>query len=274
MKHSCFVIPCHPPKFAFLSKLLASYRKFFEDDDVLIVFSSKEERNLFRRTYADLTPRSVIHCPASQRKNIVTEKKFHGLRAAFDLGYKYAGVIDAECLFLRHLDYDAYFRKWFARRTFYGTQQMVSHRKFMHKLVTRPKRFFPFEDQARLTAATRDDSLYCWFNNVPIYECESFLTLFEWFTYDALHFEDFDNTIYMYHLILNYHFNIEEITSNGRPVHTVFGFMENQRKLLLHMPLCEFAAILHKIRPLWCTDPDESFNPEIMLRFHLDRTHI
>lgn len=273
MKRSAFLIPCHPPKFPFLGPLLLSYRRFFDDHDIFVVFTSEAEREQFRRSVPDLDPRYFIHGATCTKENVITTKKFKGVNDAFALGYDYVGVIDAECLFLKHLDYDAYFRQWFAARRFYGSEQTSAHHDYKQKLAEAPKRFFSEAQRARIDEANPNNRLYCWFNNVPIYERESFEPLFARFSYDQLIFEDFDYTIYMYHLIAEHGFTIEVIEVDGRPIQTEFGFLENQPRLYRTQSISveQFATVMRWMQPLWVVLPHERFNPEVMLRFHLDR---
>jgi hypothetical protein len=272
MKKSAFLIPCHPPKFHFLGPLLRSYREFFADDDVFVVFTSEAERALFSDQFPDLAPRYFIHGVGCSSGNVITTKKFKGLNDAFTLGYDYLGVIDAECLFLKHLDYDAYFREWFAARCFYGSEQTPSRPDFKRRLMEGPKRFFNDEQRARIDAVNPNNRLYCWFNNVPIYERETFKPLFARFTYDELIFEDFDYTIYMYHLIAEHGFRMKAIEVDGRPIQTEFGFLEDQQRLhaMNLLSIEQYATVMRWMRPLWALLPHHLFNPEVMLRFHLD----
>ena len=191
----------------------------------------------------------------------------------FLLGYDYVGVIDAECLFLKHLDYDRYFREWFPGRCFFGTEQTSTYHEFKQKIREGPKRFFNDTQRSRINEVNPNNRLYCWFNNVPIYERQSFESLYERFTYDELIFEDFDYTIYMYHLIAEHGFTMQMIKVDGRSIQTEFGFLEDQPRLhRMHLISIEqYATVMRAIRPLWVVLPHRDFNPEVMLRFHLDR---
>ena len=273
MKKSAFLIPCHPPKFHFLGPLLRSYHQFFDDNDIFVVFMSEAERDQFRVDFPDLDPSYFIHGAGCTKGNVITTKKFKGLNDVFALGYDYVGVIDAECLFLKHIDYDTYFRGWFAARRFYGSEQTSTYREFKQRLLEAPKRFFNDEQRAKIDEVNPNNRLYCWFNNVPIYERKSFEALFEGFTYDKLIFEDFDYTIYMYHLIADHGFTMEVINVDGRPIQTEFGFLEDQRRLYrMHsISIEQYATVMRWMRPLWVVLPHDLFNPEVMLRFHLDR---
>jgi hypothetical protein len=272
MNKSAFLIPCHPPKFHFLGPLLRSYRQFFDDDDIFVVFTSEAERDQFCVQFPDLDPRYFIHGAGCTRDNVITTKKFKGLNDVFALDYDYVGVIDAECLFLKHLDYDTYFHEWFAARRFFGSEQAPSHHRFKEKLLEGPKRFFDADQRARIDEVNPDNRLYCWFNNVPIYERTTFARLFARFAYDQLIFEDFDYTIYMYHLVADHGFTMLAIEIDGRPVQTRFGFLEDQQRLCrTHLVSIEqYAAVLRWMRPLWVLEPHDLFHPEVMLRFHLD----
>jgi hypothetical protein len=273
MKRSAFLIPCHPPKFHLLGPLLRSYHEFFDDNDLFVVFTTEAERDQFRVQFPDLDPRYFIHGAGCTKDNVITTKKFKGLNDVFALGYEYAGVIDAECLFLKRLDYDTYFREWFAGRRFYGSEQTSAHYEIKQRLLEAPKRFFNDEQRTRIDNAN-PNNLYCWFNNVPIYERKSFEPLLERISYDELLPEDFDYTIYMYHLIAEHGFTMETIKIDGHPIKTNFGFLEDQPRLYgMHLISIEqYATVMRWMRPLWVVLPNDLFNPEVMLRFHLDRT--
>jgi hypothetical protein len=114
MKRSAFQIPCHPPKFRFLGALLRSYHQLFDDGDIFVIFTSEAERREFRRQFSDLDPRWFIHGEGCTKDNVVTTKKFKGLNDVFALGYEYVGVIDAECLVIKYVDFDTSLGFWFA----------------------------------------------------------------------------------------------------------------------------------------------------------------
>ena len=272
MNGSAFLIPCHPPKFEFLAPLLRSYRRFFDDNDIFVVFTNEAERDQFRSEFTDLDPRYFVHGAGCTSENVITTKKFKGLNDVFALGYDYVGVIDAECLFVKHLDYDAYFREWFAARRFYGSEQTSGYNEFKPSLLESPKRFFNDQQQARIEEVNPDNRLYCWFNNVPIYERKSFEPLFERFTYDELRYGDFDHTIYMYHLIAEHGFTMKAIEVDGRPIQTNFGFLEDQQRLCCThlLSIEQYATVMRWMRPLWAVLPHDLFNPEVILQFHLD----
>lgn len=274
MKNSAFLVPSHPPKFPFFGSLLRSYRQFFDDNDIFAIFTSEAEREQFRVAFPDLDPPCFLHGEGCTRDNVITTKKFKGLNDLFALGYEYVGVIDSECLFLKHFDYDTYFRGWFAARRFYGSEQTPECHEFKRRILDGPLRFFNDGQRARIEKVNPKNRLYCWFNNVPIYERNSFETLFEGFTYQSLIFEDFDYMIYMYHLIAEHGFTVEEIKIDGRPVPTSFGFLEDQPRLCRSGLLSteQYATVMRWMRPLWAVLPHDLFNAEVMLRFHVDRT--
>lgn len=273
MKESAFLIPCHPPKFPYLGPLLRSYGQFYGDNDIFVVFTCEEEREQFRVQFPDLNPRYFIHGRDCTKGSVITTKKFKGVNDVFSIGYDSVGVIDAECLFLKTIDYDSYFRRWFRARRFFGSEQAPGSRARSQRLLEAPKRFFNDEERTKIDEANPSNRLYCWFNNVPIYERKSFAPLFERFTYDGLISHDFDYTIYMYHLIAQHGFSIEAIKVNDRFVQTHFGFVEDQQRLCSTQStsIQEYAIAMQWMRPLWAVIPHELFNPEVMLRFHLDR---
>ncbi len=268
MKTSCFVVPVHPPKFAFLTKFLKTYNEHF-NDDVIVVFSSKEDVITFKKANSELVFESCVYDKVVS--NVITEKKFHGLKYAFSKGYDFVACVDVECEFLKSVNLTSSFERWFSRKKFYAS---LSDEKEVAKIMQIPTKFFA-EHSEKLRQLTFDYKAYFWFNDVPVYERDTFSRCLSTIEYDKLSTKqklqkyDWDYLLYAYFLLLNADFSLDLIQINNNTVKAPYGFLENQGFESSDV----FAKALTLIRPMWVKDYDPSFPDEIFMRFHLDRNN-
>jgi hypothetical protein len=176
MKLSCFIVPIHPPHFAFACNLLASRDRFLPDLDIFFVFSSLEDCEKFKALKASI--HKVIICneevrSLNKKTGIVTFKKFFGLDYVFACSsYRYAGVVDAECEFTKAVDVDRLFQEFCEAKTLYSSACRARWQIRSNKACAK---VFPRNIYLRLKMITNQFSQNFWFNQIPIYEKGSYL---------------------------------------------------------------------------------------------------
>ena len=199
MKKSCFLAPVHEAKFNYAIELIKSYNNYFDDSDIYLVFSSKEEEDKFKELSQNLKYNSIIY-EDEYVEGIITSKKYYGLNYLFsNTHFENVAVIDVDTLFTDFKDYDQMFTDYnndiviYANRTKYGDGIVQSCYKFFNE-----------EDKQKIKETTKDN--YFWFNEVPIYHKEKFLEFVNYIDYQnrykELTWQNFDFVIYGYFLVL------------------------------------------------------------------------
>lgn len=261
MNISCFIAPIHPPKFNYALTLIKSYNKFFDDDHFFFIFSTEEDEYIFRELAVGLKYSSIIYT-GDVTDGIITLKKFYGLNWIFSkTNFKNVAVIDVDCVFTRYMNYDELFSKYNDNITLYFTQGTAW---YCCNIVRSPLKFFNDEDINKLNDII-DNSLYFWFNDIPIYDKNKFTEFMEYINYKNIYkniaHTDFDFIIYGYFLLIKRYaegkcFNIQ----------TEFGFLENQDII----PQNIFSEIFHTYEPMWIKYPIENMVNAFLL-LHTDR---
>jgi hypothetical protein len=273
MKLSCFIVPIHPPHFAFACNLLASRDRFLPDLDIFFVFSSLEHAREFRRIKCSLFRQIVcneelfIFCQKqSKYKGIIVLKKFFGLDHVFRFfHYRYAGVIDAECEFTKAVDVDKLFQEFCGRKTFYSS--MTSHKQ-TRTVNKQCGKFFPREVYCKLKKVSGNFTQHFWFNQIPIYEREPYLDFRKKFivkppltTGPAI----CEYTLYGYFLLVYYDWSLDSVdrlvSTTKLPLLGSLSESAQGQKVALNV-----AKILHSF---WSKERivDES----VFMVYHLDR---
>lgn len=266
MINSCFVVPVHPPKFSFLVDLLKTHNINKISEEVIVVFSSEQDKLQFKQEnpgliYDCCVYNNVIAC-------VITEKKFFGLKYAFNKGYKYAACIDAECDFIKSLNISKAFEHWFERKKIFATLTNTSD---LHNIAASTSKFFPNQEDKYLKIS-RNNKAYFWFNDIPIYEKDSFYECLKYIDYDnkkkIFRKCDWDFLIYGYFLLLHKGFELDILSVNEKEIYTSYGFMESQSEINSDI----FKKILHDItNPMWVKNYEQSMPDSIFMRFHRDR---
>lgn len=266
---SCFVIPVHEPKFGFLAELLESGKKHFGDDlRVIVVFSSEYEREKFSKRHPHLSFHPTVCMPTSGC--VITEKKFHGIRYAFEAfsDTDFVACVDSECMFVRNVDVDSLFERWFDRKEIFASYGSDDAVVMINSASA--KRLFPlYEDQIK--TLTNDYRSYFWFNDIPIYERLSFVRCLDFIDYEhvkrSMRRSDWDFIVYAYYLFLRENFSLKMVEIDGKPVISPYGFLENQGNI--DADVLKFS--LEQMRPMWIKTYDPSFSNDIFMTFHRDR---
>lgn len=255
MNKVSLVIPCHPPKFDFLKNLILSTQEHKIDTDIFVVFSSEDDSKLFG-IYGLPNYNSLVY-KGPVNPGIITNKKFYGLYEAFKSS-EYVAAIDSECVFTKHVDIYEKFKKFHDKKTIYGSH---SHNELIARIRTGPIKLF--DENAKRCLVNFMNS-YFWFNQIPIYEKNTFLDFYSKLGVGTDHFMnsinqfDFDFIIYCYYLFVyqEWNFITFNITKN-------YSIMEDSKTV------DNLQDIFNQMEPYWTRkglELDSSF-----MKFHLDR---
>lgn len=266
MKNACFVIPIHPPKFKFGIHCLMSYSKFYDDDHVYLVFSSRKDYDDFEKIALGLKYRAVI-CPPLVSSSPTTEKKFSGMKYIFETtDFEYIAAIDIDSEFTKHVDYADLFEKCYNRGTVYGNAYEFSP----FPILEAPLKFFKQADVIKLNSFTEKFRAYFWFNDIPVYKKSDFLDFLNYIDYYRngyrLTWFDFDYILYTYYMIVKDKFKIEPIIVNGSPLNA--HFIEDQKIL----DPTDFKQAFEQVKPMWVRkDIDSPAMANTFMNVHVDR---
>jgi hypothetical protein len=258
VKNSCFIAPIHEPKFDYALELIKSYNTHFDDDHFFFVFSSIDEESKFRNITGNLRYRSIIY-DGVINSGIITLKKYHGLNHVFSTtDFKNVAVIDVDCQFIRNVDYDAMFQQHNDSTVLYGNKAV-----FVQQIIDSPNKFFSKDDVDVIRSVT--NNLYFWFNDIPIYQKESFVEFMDYInysdTYESIKWEDFDYIIYGYYLLLKGYAKLIKIDFT-----TGLSVIEEQDKI----PSDKFVKIFNSYDPMWIKNPINNMK-NVFIILHVDR---
>lgn len=204
----CFAVPTFPGHYLYALNFMKSFSEYRYDQqaDLFFIFTSPEERDGFMPCNSIVLPKSLR---IMKNRGIINIKKFYALMQLKD-EYEYIIVIDDECLFCRTVDLYEICRSFFERKMLYGNIVEDAPWDFPHIVPECCKKFFDRETQKKL-----DCPLYLWFNQIPIYKASTLKDFFK--TTDMGHrihqltFTDFDYYVYMFYLIAQCNFNVQDI---------------------------------------------------------------
>jgi len=274
MKDACFIVPVHEARFeSDVLPLIESYHVHYGDDHLFLVFSTKEEFEVFSK----MSPVDFIYQPIIVDYELtyskpITEKKFYGLRWVFEnTDFKYAGVVDCDARFIDRKDYALLFRDYHDRKKVFSSR--VENKGINEKVGLESCYYnFDCDDFAEIVLRTDNFLQYFWFNDIPVYERETFKAFDEYVQPNgvemrSLKYTDFDYNLYTwYRIISDTEFELVDIApglnlKNG-------SFLECQNEIEQEL----FEEVIEKIQPMWLVDPSGYEDmPKLFMRFHTDR---
>lgn len=270
MKTSCFLVPVHPPKFDFAERLLESYAEYFDDDHVFLVFTNGDDCKAFEQKYPELKYQSII-CGLDiiNGTNVINVKKLYGIKWIFDnTEFLQIGVIDADSLFFRYMDYNQKFVNYLLNRKIYG--HTVDKNGFMSSNIESCVRYFDDKYKGFIEKETRNYNVFFWFNDVPVYQKQSFLEFCEYVKMEKIYrdikWHDFDYIFYAYFLMVKGYMNLEVLN-----YHIPFSdgsFIELQKRI----PVDLFREHYNIMNPMWIFDPIDTVDMKnTFMLVHIDR---
>jgi hypothetical protein len=270
VKKSCIIAPIHAPHFlTYGIDFIGSYNRYFNDSDIFLIFSSKEESDQFKLIAGDLKYESIV-CTEQLGVSPITQKKFFGLKYIFEnTSFDRVGVIDVDTAFLKYIDYDKCFEDYIKNKKIYsgfGTQPHVKN------IISSPLKFFEEEDREKIKKATHDLNAYFWFNELPIYNKKYFLDFLDYIDYKNSKYKlvcnDFDFIVYAYYLIIKNFATLDFLKIDNEIISLPIGFIEEQKII---DPIV-FQKIVDYIKPMWlCNCMDPEYMENVFIKLHLDR---
>lgn len=181
MKNTTTIVPIHPPKFNYGLEILQSFEKYM-DGDLWFVFSTIEDYFSFKSlSNKDILGFVIPPHMIGANTNIINAKKFYGISEAFRMGYKYVAVLDSEAEFVKSFDTDVVYKEIFESKTFkannsknteYGSGGFVTYETALA---------LGLENNFILKTKTKDFNLYWWFNELCVYERDTFNEFYVWY---------------------------------------------------------------------------------------------
>lgn len=279
MDHSAICAPVHPPMFTHAVNFVNSYRKFYIDEDLFLIFSREEEARLFSLECDRTLYRSIIVDDLYIREGasgIVSRKKFYGLKHIFkNYNYQFVAAVDADSIFIQRKKYSLLFEDFYNRATLYTSisTDLLAHLSIaMDPIAMFKGRLEPFRDMLFRFGATGN---YFWFNDIPVYRRDIFSMM--WVDLDldepACINSNFDFIIYgCYSLVSNWLKHSVLTHKDGSPlVSPRWSVLEDQ-----HLMSSEtFNALARIIQPMWLVQPEKcDSNERVFMKLHADRDQL
>lgn len=274
MNGTCFLAPIHRKGFPYGIDYVRSYNKFYNDDHLYLVFSTKEEMDDFRVAVGPGARYRPVLCtePLTYSKPI-SQKKLFGVNHVFQTtAFNRVAVTDVDCVFVKQVDYDRLVVDRLDRGKFFASRS--SNPGIVDKVGrAAASKFFMPSDVTRLETLTNGFTDYFWFNDIPVYSREHFTSFTQYINYPStvskLEYTTFDFLLYAYYLLLRSHATIEHISVDGKhpPIQDRGSFIEAQHTF----DPSYFKQAIEQFRPMWLVDLIESNNKDVMIRLHVDR---
>lgn len=269
VKKSCIIAPIHAPHFiSYGIDFISSYNHYFNDSDVFLIFSSKEESDQFKLISGDLRHGSII-CDEPIGPSPITQKKIFGLKYIFNnTDFDKVGVIDADTAFIKYVDYDKCFEEYIGNKKIY-TAYSTKH-PHVNGIIKSPTKFFNEEDVNKIKELTHEFKGYFWFNDIPVYSKQYFLDFIQYINYEEnknkLEYIDFDFIMYGYYLLVKDLATLEFLKINNEIIDLPYGFLEQQHLVNEN----EFEKIIQNYNPMWLKiDTNPEFMKNVFIRLHI-----
>lgn len=261
----CFLIPLHEEKFSYGTDIISSYNKFFGCDNIFIVFSNEFESNLFLEQNRTLCYNSIIY-PYLIDNAAAIKKKFFGIEYLFtNLNYEYVICIDSDAPFLRNADLLAICEKFYINKILFGNS--IVKNDFMNSIICSSQRFFDKLIAEKIGKLLEDNTLYFWFNEIPIYKKDVFNRFKHKIDlnriFQDISWYDFEYIFYGYYCLIYEDFSMIKINNHS---YNNCSFLEGPFKV---NPFT-FLKGLFLIKPHWLTKRVPFYSKAFLL-FHVDR---
>ena len=271
MKNSCIIAPIHPPDFSPIGvNFISSYNRHFNDSDIFLVFSSREESEQFQKLSNGLNYGSIV-CDEPIGPSPITQKKIFGLKYIFNhTNYDKAGVIDVDTLFFRSINYDACFERYITNKKILAAYSTIhSH---VRNIIKSPLKFFKEDDAQIIRKLTHEFKGYFWFIDVPVYFKKYFLNFLDYIDYEhnksKLQYSDFDYIVYGYYLLINNLAELDYFKVNGDIIDLPYSLLESY----FRMDSSEFEQLARNWNPMWLySDVNSNLSENAFIRLHVPR---
>ena len=222
------LIPLHPKHYDFIYNLLDKIKNKM---DLYIVFSNNDDYSQFNKKDM-IFPIILDH--EQYNGNVVTYKKFYGLKYLIDSNYDYIINCDAEIDIIlnnftkKHVNDKI--NEIFENKIIYAG---VSSEKIFSDITMATSSVFNDEEIIKkLKIITEDFKLFYWWSDLPVYKREHLKDFFSKINYDNMNFNYFDYKIY-YNYLFAYHdfkfINLTEDIGHNYSLEIFFDFISNIR---------------------------------------------
>lgn len=198
-----FIIPVHPPKYDYLYNFINQVKDVF---DLYVVFSNESDYNEF--LLKEKIRPIIIMEPIPTSREVVTLKKFYGLKRLMNSHYDYFMVYDAETDIIPHNftveNVTSKVEKIFADKQFYSAPNVYQNFAHESALSFNPKEYSIIE------SVTNHFNSYLWFGDIPVYRKTDLPNFFKYIK--GKPYNNFDHMIYQYYLIVFENFKIIDAT--------------------------------------------------------------
>jgi hypothetical protein len=242
MNLACTIIPTHPPHFNYTLNALESYNKTV-NGNLYLVFSNNSDYELFNSKTNEKFNHLILESPFTTYKNIINAKKLYAVQQLASK-YKYIGVLDAEVEFVKKYDEFIEYNNIFESKEF---KSNLSHRGNEILSVVLNSMDLGEDGNSIILKETNDLKQYWWFNEIFVYESETFCEFFNWmqthknFITMMEERHCFDYFIYSIWLIVFKQFKLKKMCQNET---FKFGAMEECTNLEL---IDQFESMVSKI---------------------------
>ena len=186
------VIPVHPPKFTEGLIALSSYNNVFKDRDLYFIFSNSGDVDGFRQ-FTNMNFKYFIADGTNNYHNTITYKKFYGMNKLFTLGYDYVLILDSETEFLKEIDVTEI-------KQIFNTKILKSNTsRDGGRLMRKCAEMLNITDI--ISKKTNDFTEYWWYNEVGIYEKDSFLEFYDYLIKTGNHSTMLNDTEYFDYML-------------------------------------------------------------------------
>ncbi len=267
MKTSAIVAPIHNLKFKYGLEFIRTYNLYYEDTDIFLVFSSEDEAKQFDKLSSTLKYNTIIWNEGINFSKPITQKKIFGLDYVFkNTAADKIATVDADSIFIRHLDYDNGFKNILENKKIYASKSNL-----VADLMSKNASFFSKEDQIKIRDKTENYSLYFWFNEIPVYDKDSFYSFIDYINYHKIKHEikyhHFDFMIYAFYLLSKDLLEIKEIPNTQNKTKNE-SFIERQADFSPD----QFEKSFTFYNPMWIKNLiSENMMKNVFIQIHRDR---
>lgn len=267
MKKSAIVAPIHKLKFKYGFQFIKSYNQYYEDIDIYLVFSNTNEAKEFSKLFSDLKYNTLIWNEGINYSKPITQKKIFGVDYVFkNTNVDKIATVDVDSIFIKHLDYDYGFKNILNNKKIYASKSNL-----VGDLMSKNASFFSKEDHTKIRDKTENFSLYFWFNEIPVYDKDTFYSFIDYVNYHNIKHEikyhHFDFMIYVFYLLSRDLVEIKEIP-NTRNRTKNESFIERQSDFSPD----QFEQAFSFYNPMWIKNLiAESKMKNVFMQIHRDR---
>jgi hypothetical protein len=177
MTKTCTLVPIHPPKFEFGINLLQSFSELI-NSKLYFIFSNKEEYNSFKKLTSKENLKFdylIVNPPPAV--SIINYKKLFGVFYLFNtFKFDYIAVLDSESEVVKSFDSDKVYS------TIFNSSTIKANKTLKGDFITKHNvELLGLNSSKKIISETENLSLYWWFNDICIYEKNTFFEFLKFY---------------------------------------------------------------------------------------------